>query len=234
MRKAHWLVLAALCGGCGDDVVGDGGSGDLAKARDLAMIDSAKQPDMASLPDLAMADLSTSDLAQPPDGAVVADLATPWPDVPDGLRPPDDGGEQLLLWANADGSQIYTCTPPPDGGSPDAFTWVFTAPAATLFDPANGNAVGKHFAGPTWQLDADMSEVIGQTIAKILVDPMAIPWLLLKAVAHMGAGLFTQVDYVQRLRTQGGIAPTSGCNANSAGGTTQVPYSASYYFYGHP
>lgn len=197
----------------------------------MASGDATPVPDMT----LAADGAAVPDMTLVPDGAAVADLATPWPDVPDGLRAPDDGGEQLLLWVNADGSQIYTCTPPPDGGPGDAgYAWVFTAPAATLYDPVQGTAVGKHFAGPTWQLDSDMSEVIGQAIAKAIVDPMSIPWLLLKAVAHMGAGLLTKVDFVQRVRTQGGIAPKTTCDGNNAGATSPVPYSASYYFYGHP
>jgi hypothetical protein len=51
----------------------------------------------------------------------------------------------------------------------------------------------------------------------------------LQAVGHGGTGTLSQVTYVQRLDTDGGVAPGAGCDA---GDMAQVSYTADYYFYG--
>jgi hypothetical protein len=58
--------------------------------------------------------------------------------------------------------------------------------------------------------------------------PNAVPELLLKATANRGPGVFGRVTYVQRLRTEGGLAPTSECTGE---GQTAVGYRAVYVFY---
>jgi hypothetical protein len=42
--------------------------------------------------------------------------------------------------------------------------WTLKAPEADLFD-ANGRAIGRHYAGPTWEL-MDGSEVVGKFKAR--------------------------------------------------------------------
>jgi len=58
----------------------------------------------------------------------------------------------------------------------------------------------------------------------------AVPWLLLQATSNMGTGAFSDVTFVQRLNTAGGVAP-GGCDATTANTDTRVPYSADYYFF---
>jgi hypothetical protein len=58
--------------------------------------------------------------------------------------------------------------------------------------------------------------------------PGAIPELLLKSTANRGTGLFGSVDFIQRLNTEGGVAPAGSC---ADGTQTAVPYSADYRFY---
>jgi hypothetical protein len=60
-----------------------------------------------------------------------------------------------------------------------------------------------------------------------------VPWLLLKGVSHAAQdGRFSDVTWVQRLSTVGGIAPTDACDAtHNPGAVVQVPYSADYFFY---
>jgi hypothetical protein len=60
----------------------------------------------------------------------------------------------LLVYAQADGVQIYACETTEKGPE-----WVFKAPEANLFD-AEGRQIGSHFAGPSWKL-TDGSEVVG-------------------------------------------------------------------------
>ena len=46
-----------------------------------------------------------------------------------------------------------------------------------------------------------------------------------------GAGLFSDVSYVQRLSTTGGQAPATGCDAGTVGMETRPGYTADYYFF---
>src|SRR5437763_177461 len=93
------------------------------------------------------------------------------PNVPDVIQPPAD--EELVLMVHATGFQIYVCRPDA-GGKP---AWTLKAPEAELFDE-QGKVIGKHFGGPTWQLN-DGSQITGRMVAKVdAPDPSAIPWLL--------------------------------------------------------
>lgn len=60
--------------------------------------------------------------------------------------------------------------------------------------------------------------------------PTAVPWLLLSATPA-AEGTFAHVTHVQRLDTEGGKAPASGCDASHLGAKALVPYKATYYFY---
>jgi hypothetical protein len=140
--------------------------------------------------------------------------------VPAALVPAPD--QTLMAMAAGVGVQIYVCNGV--GG------WTFVAPQANLLNE-DGELVGTHFIGPTWQGN-DGSSVVGAKQAGATVDATAIPWLLLTAVAHNGVnGRFSNVTSIQRLSTVGGLAPTSGCDAAHVGKIAQVPYSAEYVFY---
>jgi hypothetical protein len=91
-------------------------------------------------------------------------------------------------------------------------------------------AVGVHSAGPTWKWNADGSQVVGARVAAADSPVGAIPWLLLSAASHAGAGKMADVSYVQRVATLGGTAPAS-CTAAQVTQTLSVPYTASYYFF---
>jgi Protein of unknown function (DUF3455) len=126
-------------------------------------------------------------------------------------------GAVLLLSAKGDGAQIYTCT---EG------QWKLKAPDAKLLD-AHGRVIGRHFAGPTWQLN-DGSEVKGKLIAnKASTDASSVPWLLLEAVPGSGSGKLANVTYIQRTETRGGAAPKEVCSS----GEVRIPYTAKYSFY---
>jgi hypothetical protein len=123
---------------------------------------------------------------------------------------------KLLLRAVGRGDQVYDCV----NGS-----WVLNAPDAKLLNE-EGSVIGRHFAGPTWQLD-DGSWVKGKAIAKkIAPDATAVPWLLLESVG--GTGKLGTVRFIQRTDTHGGNAPGGIC---SQGTTIRVPYSATYSFF---
>jgi len=146
------------------------------------------------------------------------------PDVPSAIQAP--AGERVVLVAHASGSQIYTCQP----GTENKFAWSLKGPDAELKD-AKGKVIGKHFAGPTWKLE-DGSEVTGKASGHVeSPDPGSIPWLRVNVVAHSGEGALTNVSTIQRIHTQGGQSPTSGCDESHAKAESKSSYTADYYFY---
>jgi len=147
------------------------------------------------------------------------------PDVPDQIKAP--ATEKLVFRAHASGAQIYVCQQGADGKA----QWTLKAPEAQLLDP-RGAVVGHHYAGPTWRHN-DGSEVTGKASAKAdSPDPDSIPWLLITATGHSGAGVFAQVMSIQRIHTKGGHAPeAASCDSSKLGAETKIPYTADYYFY---
>jgi Protein of unknown function (DUF3455) len=146
------------------------------------------------------------------------------PDVPDAIQAPS--GEEVVLYAHATGSQIYTCQAAADG----KFSWTLKAPEAELHDRKD-KVIGQHSAGPSWKLK-DGSEVTGKAAARVdSLDGGSIPWLLVKVVSHSGSGQLASVTTIQRVHTHGGQPPADGCDAAHRDAETKSAYTADYYFY---
>jgi Protein of unknown function (DUF3455) len=58
--------------------------------------------------------------------------------------------------------------------------------------------------------------------------PESIPWLLIAAKLKTGSGTLDKVDYVLRVATDGGVAPTE--PPNGEGPMARVKYHAIYIF----
>jgi Protein of unknown function (DUF3455) len=130
-------------------------------------------------------------------------------------------GETVALTVHAEGAQVYDCK----AGEGGKLAWQFREPVATLI--ANGKTVGRHYAGPTWEL-ADGSQVRGKPVARASgATPKDIPWLKLEAVEPRGAGGLLGVTAIQRINTQGGQIDGA---CEKAGATLAAPYAADYVF----
>jgi Protein of unknown function (DUF3455) len=140
--------------------------------------------------------------------------------LPAALKP---AGIAPYLQVSATGVQIYTCNM-----SNGAWTWVFKAPEAQLFD-AQKKQVGKHYAGPTWEALAG-GKVVGAVKASAPGGAGNIPWLLLDVKSREGSGVFTDSKGVLRIDTVGGVAPTQGCDQAHSGQEARVPCTANYIF----
>ena len=147
------------------------------------------------------------------------------PEVPESLKTP--AGEQVVLAAHATGVQIYVC----QAGAEQKFGWSLKAPEADLSD-STGKVIIHHSAGPTWK-HVDGSEVKGKVVAKQdAPKPDAISWLLLSVASHSGDGILSRVTSIQRIHTEGGLAPAaSTCDPSANGKETRSAYAADYYFY---
>jgi hypothetical protein len=254
MRQSGLMAFALLVQGCSaDNTTGgapDGSSADAVVAETGAM-DTGTQTDTATATDTSTADGNTQDTgmeasaddgsADAPGEAAMGDGGCPasWmtaPAVDPSIAVPSDGGS-VLLHASATGTQDYTCTQSDAG-----FSWAFVGPEAELHD-CNAAVIGHHFASdagpsaPEWQT-TDGTYVVGKRAAPPFVPDggaMSVPWLLLQATAHGGTAALSRAGYIQRLNTDGGVAPSTTCDQTVAGGaqgSQKVPYSADYYFFG--
>jgi hypothetical protein len=139
--------------------------------------------------------------------------------IPDALAAP---GTVPVLTAHAEGEQIYECKAGADG----KLAWAFREPKATL--TADGKIVGKHYAGPTWELN-DGSAVVGKAVANVSGKTANdVAWLKLDAITHRGnGGTLADVTTVQRIDTVGGQLAGA---CDKAGETRGMPYTADYVF----
>ncbi len=155
--------------------------------------------------------------------AVLAQSAST--DIPASLKPP--ATEHVILQAHATGVQIYTCNADAAG----RYAWTLKGPQADLRD-ADGHMIISHSAGPKWQ-HKDGSMVTGKMVAKENAPTAnSVPWLLLAADnSHSAEGVLSKVTFVQRVHTDGGQPPATGCDAAHKGDETKADYTADYVFY---
>jgi len=138
--------------------------------------------------------------------------------LPDAIAAP---GESLVLSVHAEGAQVYECK----AGSDGKLAWAFREPIATLL--SEGKTVGRHFAGPNWEL-TDGSAVTAKAAGNAPgATPADIPWLKLEVAARRGSGTLTPVTTVQRIDTHGGKLEGA---CDKAGEFKSAPYSAEYVF----
>ena len=144
------------------------------------------------------------------------------PELPEGCSTiAVEAGNKLAFHVYAKGVQIYKW----NGSS-----WSFVGPEATLYAEENYfGEVGNHGFGPHWTSKSG-SRVKAARVPNTgcRPDPNAIEWLLLKMTETSGSGIFSNVTYIQRTNTTGGMAPTDAGVLNEV---REVPYTAEYYFY---
>lgn len=138
-------------------------------------------------------------------------------------------GNKLALTLLGAGDLNYECRAKAD--MPGVYEWAFTGPVAILYDKTTKAAVGKYYAGPTWEAN-DGSKVGGKQLG---VSPSAnaasIPLQLVQAGASAGTGAMSGITFIQRMNTMGGVAPADACGASNMGAKKMVKYEADYLFY---
>jgi hypothetical protein len=145
--------------------------------------------------------------------------------APPAAQPFDLAERTVVATFQGEGVQIYDCKAVPGGGA----SWTFREPVATLIE--NGKTVGRHFAGPRWELE-DGSLLQGRMARG---EPGAssndIPLLKLDVVSNagprVGQGRLAGVTTIYRLHTRGGMLK-GGCT--TPGERLSVLYSADYVF----
>jgi hypothetical protein len=165
------------------------------------------------------------------------------PPVPDGLGV--DAGNTVFLVGHARGTQNYICLPSGTG-----FKYTLFTPQATLFK--RDKQIITHYFSPnpdeagtpiraSWQArDTSIvwAKVVdgGSSTDSRFVAKDAVAWLKLIRVGSQegpaGGDTLTDVTFVQRLNTAGGLAPATGCASSAdVGRQAFIPYTADYFFY---
>lgn len=180
------------------------------------------------------------------------------PVTPVAITPPV--GNSAFLVGHALGTQGYVCLPSGTGASwtvngarPEATLFANIFGEATqiithfLSPNTHPNKFAPNplpFANATWQSSFDSSRVWAQTqhaVPPAGSDPScpntgSIACLLLQVIGAeegpAGGRSLTKTTFIQRLNTNGGSAPATGCSvAGDVGKQTLVPYTADYYFF---
>jgi len=162
------------------------------------------------------------------------------PPVPTDLEVP--ATEEPFLLGRGVGTQNYICQP---AASLGRVAWTLFTPQATLFSD-DAEQLTTHFFSinpdepgtvrVTWQDSRDSSIIWARLLKAATVNRDAIAWLKLevvgKRVGPTGGDTLFGTTFVQRLNTQGGLAPVTGCdNPQDIGRKAFIPYTADYFFY---
>ena len=157
--------------------------------------------------------------------AMLLALTTVMGRAQDVTQPPADATVRYVT--KGVGVQIYACT-----AKAGSYVWVLQEPQADLLDAKTFAPLGTHSKGPTWTW-SDGSSITGKVLQQ-QPSPDAtanIPWLLLQTQSSGGNGALSNIAYVRRSDTDGGVAATTGCNGQMVGATSKIPYKATYTFY---
>lgn len=183
----------------------------------------------------------------------------PHPTTPTAITPPE--GNVLFLAGHALGTQGYVCLPKGTGASwtvnaarPEATLFVsfFGEPVQIIthflspdVHPNDNAPKPVAFGNATWQSSVDSSEVWASATPETTIpagsdqscpNAGSIACLLLQSIGNLkgptGGKILAKTTFVQRLNTNGGSAPDSGCAVPSdVGHQALVPYTADYFFF---
>ena len=146
--------------------------------------------------------------------------------LPDAVKVP--AGHRVVLETVGVGEITYECRA--KAGAAGVFEWAFVGPKAELNSRA-GARLGSYFGPPATWVSSDGSRITGTQVAVAPAAAGSIPLQLVKANPASGPGAMLDVTYVQRVATQGGVAPALPCDAATAGRREIVKYQADYIFW---
>jgi Protein of unknown function (DUF3455) len=147
------------------------------------------------------------------------------PELPAAIAAPAD--QKIAFTWRALGTQIYECKIN-DKATP---AWAFVAPEAVLSN-AKDEKVGTHGAGPFW-MALDGSKIVGSVKGRAPgATAQDIPLLLLEVQSSSGQGKMSGIKSVQRINTEGGQPPNTGCAAQTdLGKRSNQGYTSDYVFW---
>jgi len=174
---------------------------------------------LAALAAVAAPASATASTALPEGHGTTSGHGKPGYTLPEGTPKPEGDFTVRSVYKVVRGVQTYTCTA--DG------TWgTASTPEARLVRYGGPGRI-HHYAGPRWTSERDGSTLLGTVVTRV-PQTGTIPWLLLSTVAEKPGRELGAVQYISRVNTSGGVAPTGTC---TPGATQSVRYGAAYVFW---
>jgi Protein of unknown function (DUF3455) len=137
-------------------------------------------------------------------------------------------GNKIFMETVGVGDITYECRA--KAGAADQFEWVFAGPNAVLND-RSGKQIGRYYGPPaTWE-GLDGAKVTGAQVAIAPAAAGSIPLQLVEANPASGGGWVTGTTFIQRVATQGGVAPNLPCSAANVSAKQVVKYQSDYIFW---
>ena len=137
-------------------------------------------------------------------------------------------GHRVVMETVGIGNITYECRAKADASG--QHEWVFIGPDAKLMD-RSGQQVGKYYGPPaTWE-SSDGSKLTATQLAVAPGGAGNIPLQLVKGNPATGQGAMQGVSHIQRVATQGGVAPNLPCGPAQLGKRQVVKYQADYIFW---
>lgn len=146
--------------------------------------------------------------------------------LPDAVKVP--AGHRVVMETVGVGQITYECRA--KANMADVFEWVFVGPQAKLND-RSGKTVGSYFGPPATWVSTDGSKLTGTQLAVAPAGAGNIPLQLVKANPAVGSGVMSDISHIQRVATQGGVAPALPCGSATAGQKQVVNYQADYIYW---
>ena len=137
-------------------------------------------------------------------------------------------GNTLVLETRAEGQITYECSKEKDPLT--TYKWTMTGPKADLRN-TKGEKIGDYSGPPARWSHKDGSFITGSQVAVSPNGSKNIPLQLVKADVAGGQGALTGVSYVQRVNTQGGVAPAKKRSADNDGVKAEVSSRAESRFW---
>ena len=149
--------------------------------------------------------------------------------LPEAIRVP--AGHQISLEARGTGELIYTCQA--IKRAPFEYAWLLQASSMRLQD--NSGRIINYYPGTRsrW-LHSDGSQLVTKSSVEAAPDSANLPQqrAMVEVTPAVGtAGMFSKVNYVQTLRSVGGVVTNKPCIAGNLGMRVSVPLESDYVFW---
>ena len=152
-------------------------------------------------------------------------------DLPEAIRVPT--GHQIALQARGSGELLYVCQA--IKRAPFEYAWLLQSSSVRLQD-SSGRTIN-YFPGTRsrW-VHSDGSQLVTQSSVEVAADSANLPQqrAVVEAPGAVGvpaSGALSKVNYVQTLRSVGGLVNTKPCIAGNLGMRVSVPVESDYVFW---
>ena len=149
--------------------------------------------------------------------------------LPEAVRVP--AGHQIALEAHGSGELLYTCQA--IKRAPFQYAWLLQTSSVRLQD-SSGRTINYYPGTRSRWVHSDGSQLVAQESVEAAGDGASLPQQRSKVEVPSApgvSGVLGKVNYVQTLRSVGGVVTTKPCVAGNLGMRVTVPLESDYVFW---